>query len=82
MFRLKNILFFNKLCTFGDSIQMTSLSRSRNWNIHCVKSAKYGVFSGPYFSVFRLNTEKYGPEKTPYFDTFYAVINITNLPEC
>ena len=24
---------------------------------------KYGVFSGPYFPVFRLNREKYGPEK-------------------
>ena len=37
------------------------------------KVSKYGVFSGPYFPVFRLNTEKYGPEKTPYLDTFDAV---------
>ena len=47
--------------------------------------AKYGVISGPYFSVFGLNAEiyqisvfslntgKYGPEKTPYLDTFHAV---------
>ena len=28
--------------------------------------SKYGVFSGPYFSVF-------GTEKTPYLDTFHAV---------
>ena len=40
--------------------------------------SKYGVFSGPYFSVFGLNTEiygvkKYGPEITPYLDTFLAV---------
>ena len=35
--------------------------------------SKYGVFSGPYFPVFGLNTGKYGPEKTPYLDTFHAV---------
>ena len=37
------------------------------------KVSKYGVFAGPYFPVFGLNTGKYGPEKTPYLDTFYAV---------
>ena len=37
--------------------------------------SKYGAFSGPYFPVFGLNTEKYGPEKTPYLDTFHAVNN-------
>ena len=46
------------------------------------KVSKYGVFSGPYFPAFGLNTEiylfsrnagKYGPEKTPYLDTFHAV---------
>ena len=35
--------------------------------------SKYGVFSGPYFPVFGLNTRKYGAEKTPYLDTFHAV---------
>ena len=35
---------------------------------------KYGVFSGPYFSVFSPNTGKYGPEKTPYLDDFVAVL--------
>ena len=48
--------------------------------------SRYGVFSGPYFPVFGLNTEiytvnlriqskyrKYGPEKTPYLDTFHTV---------
>ena len=34
--------------------------------------SKYGVFSGPYFSVFGLNTRIYGPEKTPYLDIFHA----------
>ena len=36
--------------------------------------SKYGVFSGPYFAVFGLNTGKYEPEKTPYLDTFHAVV--------
>ena len=53
---------------------------------HCVKSVQNGVFSGPYFPEFGLNTEryevsllfspnagKYGLEKTPYFDTFHIV---------
>ena len=52
------------------------------------KVSKYGVFSGPYFPVFRLNTEIYGvnlfiqseyrkirTRKTPYLDTFCAVTN-------
>ena len=37
------------------------------------KVSKYGVFSGPYFPVFGLNTGKKGPEETPYLDTFHAV---------
>ena len=50
------------------------------------KVFKYGVYSGPYFPVFGLNTDmysvnlrfqseyrKYLPEKTPYLDTFHAV---------
>ena len=58
--------------------------------LYCIKSTawkvtKYRVFSGPYFPVFGLNTErylissylsvfspnagKYGPERTPYLDT-------------
>ena len=35
--------------------------------------SKYGVFSGPYFPEFGLNTGKYGPEETPYLDAFHAV---------
>ena len=48
--------------------------------------SRYGVFSGPYFPIFGLNTDiygvnlkfgrntgKYGPEKTPYLDIFYTV---------
>ena len=42
---------------------------------------KYGVFSGPYLSVFSQNAGKYGPEKTPYLDTFHALIISLNLRE-
>ena len=35
--------------------------------------SKYRVISGPYFSVFGLNTGKYELEITPYLDTFHAV---------
>ena len=38
------------------------------WNM-----SKYGIFFGPYFPVFGLNTRKYGPEKTLYLGTFHAV---------
>ena len=31
-----------------------------------------GVISGPYFSVFGLNTGKYRPEITSHLDTFHA----------
>ena len=51
------------------------------WPITAWKVPKYGVISGPYFSVFGLNAEIYfstntgkcGPEITPYLDTFHAV---------
>ena len=38
--------------------------------------SKYGVFPGPYFPVFRLNTGKYGREKLPSLDTFHAVLQL------
>ena len=37
------------------------------------KVFKYGVFPGPYFTVFGLNNGKHGPEKTPYQDAFHAL---------
>ena len=37
------------------------------------KVPKYGVFSGPYFPVFGLNTGKYEPENTSYLDTLHEV---------
>ena len=37
------------------------------------KVSKYGVFTGPYFPVFGLNTEKCGPKKAPYLDTSRSV---------
>ena len=38
--------------------------------------SKYGVFSGPYFPVFGLNTGKYRPEKTPYLNTFTQCVSV------
>ena len=43
------------------------------------KVSKYGVFSGPYFPVFGVNTENTGicrPEITPYLEIFHAVQNM------
>ena len=42
------------------------------WNV-----SKYGVFSGPHFSVFSPNAGKFGPEKTPYLDTFHVVYDLS-----
>ena len=39
------------------------------------KLSKYGVFSGPYFPVFGLNTGKYELEKTPHLET----VNLTSF---
>ena len=49
-----------------------SYNGSCDWPLR-EKVSKYGVFSGPYFPVFGLNTEKYGPDNTSYLDTFHAV---------
>ena len=35
--------------------------------------SKNGVFSGPYFPVFGLNTAKHEPEKAVYLDTLDAL---------
>ena len=42
------------------------------------KMSKYGFFSGPYFSLFGVNTRKYGLENTPYLDSFHAVSAAVN----
>ena len=42
--------------------------------------SKYGLFSGLYFPVFGLNTEKWGPEKTSYLDNFHTVLYYLVLP--
>ena len=53
---------------FVDTLFRTIFRTKTVWKV-----SKYGVFSGPYFPVFGLNTGKYGPEKTPYLDTFHAI---------
>ena len=59
---------------------------------HCVKSVRTRNFSGPYFLVFGLNTERYAAflciqfecrkirtRKTPNTDTFHAVFHAIEL---
>ena len=54
---------------FSENLQMFKYSKTPNmWKV-----STDGVFSGPYFPAFGLNTRKHGPEKTPYLDTFHAV---------
>ena len=43
------------------------------------KVSKYGVFSGPYFPAFGLNTGKYGPAKSPHLGTFHPFIFSTEV---
>ena len=41
-----------------------------------MKSVQRRSFSGLYFPVLELNTEKYWPQKTPYLGTFHIVREI------
>ena len=61
-------IYFHKASYERDIISKIA-SQFTTWNV-----SKYGVISGPYSSVFRLNTGKYGPEITPYLDNFHAVV--------
>ena len=56
-------VFYYLVCVF--------IAQSKSYD--CVKTVYIRSFSGPYFTVFRLNRGKYGPEKTPYLDTFHVV---------
>ena len=95
---LKEIVKINN-CSYHDKISgkfnqlwkgLRSIKNLRFSDFNCAvhfmawKWSKCGVFSGPYFPVFGLNTERYylsvfspnaaeyGPEKTPYLNTFHA----------
>ena len=50
-----------------------------SFNSTAWKVFEYGVFLGPCFSVFGLNTEKYGPDKPPYLDFFQEVFHFQFL---
>ena len=64
-FIISNLATFSvsPLSTFFEIITLL-FSPSIVWKV-----SKCQVFSGPYFPVFELNTEKYAPEKCPYLDT-------------
>ena len=65
------------LQTFPNSVVKWNICVSFRFRVREIdtvrKVSKYGVFSGPYFPAFGLNTGKYGLEKTPYLDTFHTV---------
>ena len=88
---LINISFYRTLLAncfyyFCDGYNLTngSIIYGKHDKFTAWEVSKYGVFSGPSFPVFGLNTEiygvfspntrKYGPEKTQYLETFHAVI--------
>ena len=50
---------------FVDTLFRTIFRTQTVWKV-----PKYGVFSGPYFPVFGLNTGKYGPEKLRIWTLF------------
>ena len=67
-------------------------STSKMNKMHCVKSVRIWIYSGPHFPEFGVNTEKYSvsfriqlecrkiwTRITPNMDTFYAVIVISSI---
>ena len=78
-----DVYLWGSLSIFHIYLSNWTILLIRKRELHCVKVYKYGVFYGPYFPVFRLNTgiygvfspntRKCGPEKIRYLDTFYAV---------
>ena len=63
----------SRIASFTKTWQTMTWQRKRFFSINAWKMSKCGVFSGPYFAAFELNTGKYGPERNPYLDTFHAV---------
>ena len=65
------------------SFLITNVTQHLSKIPNALKVSIYGVFSGPYFPAFVLNTDRYevslcnesecGPEKTPHFDTLQVV---------
>ena len=56
------VIFFKKFHRRSSSGLYTGLLKPFFFRFirHCVKESKYGVFSGPHFPIFGLNTERYG----------------------
>ena len=75
-----------QLRTIGFYLKKIVLILTISFSLTAWKVSKYGVFSGPYFPVFGLNTGIYAvnlriqseyrkmrTRKTPYLETFHAV---------
>ena len=62
----KNLKFWSEYYRFSDFLKEIT-----TWKV-----SKYGVFSSPYFPVFRQNIGKYGPEKLHIWTLFTQWITI------
>ena len=77
--QLISFLFSSKLKNLSVNSRLLYINKKNYIKYHAGEPInrqqvlKYGVFPGPYFPVFSINTEKYGPDKPPCLDTFYAV---------
>ena len=68
------IIFSCEFChTFFTEYFLTTTCKILLKEMELRESVQIRSFSGPYFSIFGLNTGKYGPEENPYLDTFHAV---------
>ena len=71
---LESALLFRECMSFKDQNLKFKVKHEKLGSFFTAwKVSKYGVFPGPYFPVFELNTEIYGPEKPPYLDTSHPV---------
>ena len=78
----KNQLIFGDICQKKPSLEFTeyfddllcyNFQFNKTMTNTAWKVSKHGVFSGPCFPEFAVNTKKYGPEKIPYLETFHVV---------
>ena len=73
LFQSFNLINFKAVVLFIRILFWTVMKGLSCW-FTARKMSKYGVFSGPYFPVFGLNTGTYGPENTPFLDTLYLIV--------
>ena len=60
MFRVYGTFETSKIAFFNSSFNEKANDRHILLNIHCIKGVRIRNFSGLYFPIFGLNTERYG----------------------